>query len=183
MSVEDKQALNITASSITHGHYKLGLPWRVKNTSLTHIATYQGISLNSQLLQGPDLLNSLVGVLTRPRGRSRTQEGGKKRARSPSKNARRRSRSTKKATAKKRKRSRSCKKRRPQLRGGRGPGHQRKGVRWKEENVQSRQWPLGRVTEVNVGQDGKLRSCIVKTHKSELVRPITKLCLLEGSDL
>lgn len=27
-------------------------------------ATYQGLSLNSQLLQGPDLINSLTGVLT-----------------------------------------------------------------------------------------------------------------------
>ncbi|VDI68568.1 Hypothetical predicted protein [Mytilus galloprovincialis] len=52
-----------------------------------------------------------------------------------------------------------------------------------EVNVQRGQWPLGRVTEVKVGRDGHVRSCVVKTHKSELVRPITKLCLLEGSDL
>ncbi|KAJ8356219.1 hypothetical protein SKAU_G00190130 [Synaphobranchus kaupii] len=30
-------------------------------------ATYQGVSLNNQLLQGPDLTNTLVGVLTRRR--------------------------------------------------------------------------------------------------------------------
>ncbi|VDI41613.1 Hypothetical predicted protein [Mytilus galloprovincialis] len=38
MSVEDKQALDIMESSITYedGHYKLGLPWRDKNTSLTN---------------------------------------------------------------------------------------------------------------------------------------------------
>ena len=28
-------------------------------------ATYQGVSLNSKILQGPDLTNNLVGVLTR----------------------------------------------------------------------------------------------------------------------
>ena len=28
-------------------------------------ATYQGVSLNSQILQGPDLANNLIGVLTR----------------------------------------------------------------------------------------------------------------------
>ncbi|CAC5386939.1 unnamed protein product [Mytilus coruscus] len=38
MSVEDKQALKIMKSSIIHedGHYKLGLSWRDKNTSLTN---------------------------------------------------------------------------------------------------------------------------------------------------
>ncbi|CAG2222474.1 unnamed protein product [Mytilus edulis] len=38
MSVEDKQALDIMESSITYedGHYKLGLPWRDKNISLTN---------------------------------------------------------------------------------------------------------------------------------------------------
>ena len=28
-------------------------------------ATYKGVSLNSKILQGPDLTNNLVGVLTR----------------------------------------------------------------------------------------------------------------------
>ncbi|VDI39381.1 Hypothetical predicted protein [Mytilus galloprovincialis] len=137
MSVEDKQALDIMESSITYedGHYKLGLPWRDKNISLTNniamaqarlqqlkrklerddtlhkmytttvneyiekgyakevsnidseskrmwylpnhpvtnvnkqgkvrivfdcAAKYQGISLNSKLLQRPDLMNSLA---------------------------------------------------------------------------------------------------------------------------
>jgi hypothetical protein len=44
------------------------------------------------------------------------------------------------------------------------------------------QWPLGLVTEVNTGRDGNIRSCRVRTSKSSLVRPITKLCLLEASD-
>lgn len=142
MSVEDKRALSIMESTITHknGHYKLGLPWRDKDASLlnnlplaharlqnirkklssdpklhkmyketvndyiekgyatevpksktnskrvwylphhpvinehkpgkVHVvldctATYQGKSLYTELLQGPDLMNSLVGVLLR----------------------------------------------------------------------------------------------------------------------
>lgn len=50
-----------------------------------------------------------------------------------------------------------------------------------QENVPRGQWPLGRVREVNVGRDGLTRSCLIKTQNSELVRPITKLCLLECS--
>ena len=51
-----------------------------------------------------------------------------------------------------------------------------------DENVPRGQWPMGRVTSVNVGRDDKVRSCTVLRGKSELVRPIVKLCLLEGSD-
>ena len=141
-SIEDKRALNIMESSITHedGHYKIALPWRDEATVLQNnmvlaharlrqlkrklcqdpmlhqkytesvqdyiakgyakkvndpdtnsklvwylphhpvinvnkpgkvrvvfdcAATYNGISLNSQLLQGQNLMNNLVGVLIR----------------------------------------------------------------------------------------------------------------------
>ena len=43
-------------------------------------------------------------------------------------------------------------------------------------------WPLGLVKEVNVGRDGLVRSVRVKTVSTELVRPVTKLVLLEGYD-
>ena len=38
MSVEDRRAIKITESSITHEneHYKLGLPWREEDTTLTN---------------------------------------------------------------------------------------------------------------------------------------------------
>lgn len=41
-------------------------------------------------------------------------------------------------------------------------------------------WPLALVKEVNVGRDGLVRSVRVRTSKTELVRPVTKLVLLEG---
>ncbi len=43
-------------------------------------------------------------------------------------------------------------------------------------------WPLGRITEVTPGRDGLVRSLKVKTMKSELVRPIDKICLLEAAE-
>ena len=43
------------------------------------------------------------------------------------------------------------------------------------------QWPLGRVIDVVKSRDGHVRSCVVKTSQSQVVRPITKLCLLECS--
>ena len=51
-----------------------------------------------------------------------------------------------------------------------------------EQNIPRGQWPLGRVIEVNVGRDGHVRSCLIKMRKSQIVRPITKLCLLENSN-
>ena len=42
-------------------------------------------------------------------------------------------------------------------------------------------WPLGLVKEVSLGRDGLVRSVKVKTHATELVRPITKVVLLEAS--
>ena len=41
-------------------------------------------------------------------------------------------------------------------------------------------WPLGRVTETYTGRDGLTRSVKVRTINGEVVRPITKLLLLEG---
>ena len=43
-------------------------------------------------------------------------------------------------------------------------------------------WPLGRVTQVNVGADGHVRSARVIVAGKELIRPITKLCPMEWSD-
>ena len=50
-----------------------------------------------------------------------------------------------------------------------------------ESNVPRSQWELSRIVEVYPGSDGCVRSCKVKTKTSEIVRPITKICLLEGS--
>ena len=40
-------------------------------------------------------------------------------------------------------------------------------------------WPIGRIISVTSGRDGLVRSVTVKTAKSEFVRPIHKICLLE----
>ena len=40
-------------------------------------------------------------------------------------------------------------------------------------------WLLGRVTKVFPGEDARVRTAEVKTKNSKLVRPVTKLCLLE----
>jgi hypothetical protein len=51
------------------------------------------------------------------------------------------------------------------------------------DNITPRgQWPLGRVVKVNVGRDGHVRSCVVRTRGSVSVKPITKLCLLENTE-
>ena len=42
-------------------------------------------------------------------------------------------------------------------------------------------WPMGLVVEANVGRDGLTRSVRIKTKSTELVRPITKVVLLEAS--
>jgi hypothetical protein len=44
------------------------------------------------------------------------------------------------------------------------------------------EWLLGRILEAHMGPDQMVRSVKVKTKKSELVRPITKICLLEEVD-
>jgi hypothetical protein len=48
-------------------------------------------------------------------------------------------------------------------------------------NMRNR-WPLGRVTEVEVGHDGLVRAATVVTQQSSCRRPIHKLCLLESVD-
>ena len=49
-----------------------------------------------------------------------------------------------------------------------------------DENLARGSWPLGLVMETNVGKDGLVRSARIKTKTSQVVRPITKLILLEG---
>ena len=39
---------------------------------------------------------------------------------------------------------------------------------------------MGRVIETYKGRDNKVRSVKIKTKRSELVRPIAKVCLLEA---
>ena len=51
-----------------------------------------------------------------------------------------------------------------------------------EENLPRNKWSLGRVTEVFVGRDSRVRSAKVKTSNTELHRPVVKLCLLDGWD-
>ena len=51
-----------------------------------------------------------------------------------------------------------------------------------DENTPRGLWPLGRVVSVNEGRDGLVRSARVKTKASELVRPVTKLVMLEEAD-
>ena len=52
-----------------------------------------------------------------------------------------------------------------------------------DDNAQRGAWPLGLVVDVKEGRDGLVRSARVRTKCSELVRPITKMVLLEGCDL
>ncbi|XP_013888252.1 uncharacterized protein LOC106535729 [Austrofundulus limnaeus] len=49
------------------------------------------------------------------------------------------------------------------------------------ESTPRSQWPLGLVTDVNIGTDGLVRSVQVKTLTGTYTRPIHKLCLLEGN--
>ena len=50
-----------------------------------------------------------------------------------------------------------------------------------DENSPRGSWSLGLVKEISVGRDGLVRSVRVKTTTRELVRPITKLVVLEGA--
>ncbi len=51
-----------------------------------------------------------------------------------------------------------------------------------DESLPRGYWPLARVVEVTKGRDELVRSVRVKTAKTELVRPIDKLCLLEAAE-
>ena len=49
-----------------------------------------------------------------------------------------------------------------------------------DESVPRGLWPLARVTETYPGKDGLVRSVRIRTKNTQLVRPITKLVMLEG---
>ena len=49
-----------------------------------------------------------------------------------------------------------------------------------EENPLRNVWNIACVLSVKLSDDGKVRSARIKTKDSEVVRPITKLCFLEG---
>lgn len=44
------------------------------------------------------------------------------------------------------------------------------------------QWLMGRIVETYPDAHGHVRTCKVKTEKSDFVRPITSLCLLPTED-
>lgn len=48
----------------------------------------------------------------------------------------------------------------------------------KNEVTPPSQWLMGRVVQVFPGPDGKVRSCEVKTERSQFIRPLKRLCLL-----
>ena len=48
-----------------------------------------------------------------------------------------------------------------------------------ERQLPRNEWPVGRVTSVQTGSDGLVRSARVRTKNNELLRPIVKLCILE----
>ncbi|XP_042230816.1 uncharacterized protein LOC121872215 [Homarus americanus] len=50
-----------------------------------------------------------------------------------------------------------------------------------EANSPLNKWHLGRVMEVKAGEDRLVRQAVVKTTTSTMLRPVTKLCLLEGA--
>ena len=52
-----------------------------------------------------------------------------------------------------------------------------------DENTPRNVWPLALVSDVTKGRDGMVRSVKVKTRTSVLVRPITKIILLEGVEI
>ena len=50
-----------------------------------------------------------------------------------------------------------------------------------DENSPRGAWPLGRVIDVHEGRDGLVRSVRIRTKSTVLVRPVTKLVLLEST--
>lgn len=51
-----------------------------------------------------------------------------------------------------------------------------------ENNTPRGRWPLARVVKVFPGSDGRVRTVELKTKNGTYVRPVVKLCVLEGSD-
>ena len=49
-----------------------------------------------------------------------------------------------------------------------------------DENTPRHLWPLGLITEVRVSGDGLVRAVSIKTQSTNLVRPISKVVLIEG---
>ena len=52
-----------------------------------------------------------------------------------------------------------------------------------EEMTPRNLWPLARVVDISRGRDGLVRTVRLKTRTTELVRPITKVVLLESSSM
>ena len=52
----------------------------------------------------------------------------------------------------------------------------------KETGLVRNKWPLGRITEVFPGRDGRIRSARIRTATGEFHRPISQICLLEGDN-
>ena len=50
-----------------------------------------------------------------------------------------------------------------------------------EENTPRGLWPLGIITDVNLGRDNLVRTVKIRTRSTQMVRPITKVVILEGS--
>ena len=51
-----------------------------------------------------------------------------------------------------------------------------------DENEPRELWPLARVVKPFRGSDGRVRSAELKTAGGTYVRPVARLCLLEGSE-
>lgn len=51
-----------------------------------------------------------------------------------------------------------------------------------DELTHRNEWAMGRVSAINTGRDGKVRSVVLQTSKGHCTRPVSKLCLLESSD-
>ncbi len=50
-----------------------------------------------------------------------------------------------------------------------------------DDRLPRRQWPLAVVADVKTGRDGLVRSCTLRGRSGVMVRPVTKLCLVEGA--
>ena len=48
-----------------------------------------------------------------------------------------------------------------------------------EDKIVRNKWPMGRVVEVFTGEDGGVRSALVKTAGGVFHRHVSKICLLE----